>query len=290
MGEVSVIGLGVMGSALARALLRDKHRVTVWNRTNAKAEPLVREGAVLAPSAASAVGASPVVIVCVDSYKVTNQILDTKEVASALAGRVLVQLSTGSPQEARDSESWARKRDADYLDGKISAWPRHIGTPEALITAAGAESAFQRSEPLLKSLAGNVTYLGKQVGLAAAQHLAVTTYLVGTWLGFVHAALICESEGLRVDSFGSELAGSAPVFAAEAKHLGEVIQAGTYENPESSLATDTYAVEAIVRQAREAGINSEFPTFVLGLFKKAMAAGYAEEEAAAVIKVLRGGT
>jgi 3-hydroxyisobutyrate dehydrogenase-like beta-hydroxyacid dehydrogenase len=48
------------------------------------------------------------------------------------------------------------------------------------------------------------------------------------------------------------------------------------------------AFELLAKQAREAGINSEFPTFGLGLFKKAMAAGYGEEEVAALIKVLRG--
>src|SRR5918992_1290306 len=108
--EVSVIGLGAMGSALARALLHNGHRVTVWNRTGAKAEPLVRDGAVLAPSAAAAISASPIVVVCVDDYEVTKKILDTREVAPSLAGRVLVQLSTGSPQDARDCEAWARER------------------------------------------------------------------------------------------------------------------------------------------------------------------------------------
>jgi 3-hydroxyisobutyrate dehydrogenase-like beta-hydroxyacid dehydrogenase len=73
--EVSVIGLGAMGSALVRALLHNGHRVTVWNRTSAKAVPLVRDGAVLAPSAASAVGASPMVLVCVEDYKVTRNII-----------------------------------------------------------------------------------------------------------------------------------------------------------------------------------------------------------------------
>jgi 3-hydroxyisobutyrate dehydrogenase-like beta-hydroxyacid dehydrogenase len=235
------------------------------------------------------VGASPIVIVCVDNYTVTNRILDTKEVASALAGRVLVQLTTGSPREARDGEAWARERGADYLDGKIFAWPRHIGTPDAAIFASGAESAFQRSAPLLRSLAGNLTYLGAQVGAAAALHLAGTSYLAGSWLGFVHGARICESEGLRVDAFGSMLADFAPAFAAEAKHLGEAIQMGMYENPERSLATDAGAVEAILQQAREAKINSEFPTFALGLFGLGVAAGYGEEEPAALIKVLRGG-
>lgn len=62
---VSIISLGVMGSALARALLSNGHRVTVLNRTSGKAEPLVRDGAVLAPGVASAVSASPIVLVCV---------------------------------------------------------------------------------------------------------------------------------------------------------------------------------------------------------------------------------
>jgi len=286
-GAVSMIGLGSMGTALARALLREGHRVTVWNRTSAKAELLVRDGAVLAPSAAVAADASPVVIVCVADYKAARGILNTEEVASGLNGRVLIQLTSGTPQEARESEAWARKHNVDYLDGKILAWPRHIGTPEATIVVSGAKSAFQRSEPVLKSLAGNVTYLGEQVGSASALHQAGTSYLVGNWLGFVHGARILESEGLRVDSFGSMLAGLAPILAAEAKHLGEVVQAEAYENPGSSIATDTGALERIVQQARESQINSEFPTFALRLFQQAMAAGYGEEEVAALIKVLR---
>ena len=102
--EVSVIGLGVMGSALARALLRDGHRVTVWNRTSAKAEPLVRDGAVLAPSAASAVGASPIVSVCVEDYKVTRSILGTK------GGRSLPRWPGAGAVEYRDPPGRARRR------------------------------------------------------------------------------------------------------------------------------------------------------------------------------------
>ena len=65
MNEVTIIGLGAMGSMLARALLQKNYRVTVWNRTIEKAEQLVSAGASLASSVAAAVGASPVTIVCV---------------------------------------------------------------------------------------------------------------------------------------------------------------------------------------------------------------------------------
>jgi 3-hydroxyisobutyrate dehydrogenase-like beta-hydroxyacid dehydrogenase len=287
--EVSVIGLGAMGSALARALLRDGHRVTVWNRTGAKANPLVKDGAVLAPSAASAVGASPVVLVCVEDYQVTRSILGRVEVAPALAGRVLVELSSGTPQQARDAEAWARARGVDYLDGAIMATPSQIGRPDTPVFVSGAATAFRRSEPVLKTLAGNLIYMGESVGSAAAWDLATLSCLFGAIAGFFHGARIFESEGLRVGDLGAMIADISAVLGEMIKHAGKVIQTGTFDRPHSSVKTCTVAFELLVKHAGEAGINSEFPTFGLGLFKKAMAAGYGDEEVAALIKVLRGG-
>ena len=65
--DITVVGLGAMGSALARAQLRAGHKVTVWNRDPHKAEPLAAEGAIAAASCAEAIAASPVVIVCLAS-------------------------------------------------------------------------------------------------------------------------------------------------------------------------------------------------------------------------------
>jgi 3-hydroxyisobutyrate dehydrogenase-like beta-hydroxyacid dehydrogenase len=286
----TVIGLGAMGSALARALLRDGHRVTVWNRTSAKAEPLIKDGAVLAPSAAAAVGASPIVLVCVEDYQVARSILGTEGGAPALAGRVLVELSTGTPhQDARDAETWAQERGVDYLDGAIMATPSQIGRPDTPIFASGAETAFRRSAPVLKTLAGNLMYMGESVSAAAAWDLATLSCLFGAMLGFFHGTRIFESEGLRVGDLGAMVADIAPVLGEMSKHAGAVIQTGTYEKQQSCVKTCTVTAELFVKHAREARINAEFPTFALGLFKKAMAAGYGEEEVAALIKVLRGG-
>jgi len=289
MSEVTVIGLGAMGAALAQALLDKGHRVTVWNRTSAKAESLVRDGAVIAPDAASAVGASPVVVVCVLDYEAAYGILETEEVAPALAGKVLVQLSTGSPQDARDGETWARKRGVDYLDGAILAVPSQMGKAESAIVASGADTAFRSGEPLLQSMAGNVTYLGERVGSAAALDLALLSHLFGALLGFFHGARILEFEGLPVNSLGSMLTDLAPAVGQMVKNEADAIQTEMYENPESSLETCALAMELALKQAREAGINTEFPTFATSLFRQGMAAGYANEKPAALIKVLRGG-
>lgn len=287
MLEASVIGLGTMGSTLARLLLQNGYHVTVWNRTIAKAKSLVQEGAVLAPNAAAAVSASPIVVICVHDYLATNKILDTKEVAAALAGGILIQLSTGSPQEARDSEIWAHERGANYLDGAIQAAPSQMGRPDTPILLSGAETVFHQSEPLLKILGGNLTYLGEQIGSAAAMDLATLSYIYGATLGFFHGARICEAEGFRVDTYGAIVADIAPSFGEFLKHEGTVIQTGDYAISESPLKISVEATERLVKTAQAAQINTEFPTFAAGLFKRAMAAGYGDEEAAALIKVLR---
>src|SRR5574341_2002813 len=98
MSEVSVIGLGNMGSALARVLQQNGCAVTVWNRSPEKAAPLMEMGAVLAPGPAAAITASSIIIVCVTNYVASNRILG--EAAAHLPGKLLVQLTTGSPQDA----------------------------------------------------------------------------------------------------------------------------------------------------------------------------------------------
>lgn len=287
MTEATVIGLGEMGSALAAALLRAGHRVTVWNRTAAKAQPLVQQGAVLAPSAEAAIGASAVVIVCVSNYGATRDILQAGNTAAALRGRTLIQLSTGTPQEARTTQAWAQVQGAAYLDGAILAWPSQIGGAETTILVSGAEAVFRLNSALLRDLAGNLTYMGEAVGQSSTLFSAVLSYMAGRWIGLCHGALICQAEGASVASFGATLASLAPILGAESKHLGEVIESGNYGHPESTLKTAGEDVERLVQQAKEAGISTEVPAFAAALFRRAIDAGHGAEEHAALIKILR---
>jgi 3-hydroxyisobutyrate dehydrogenase-like beta-hydroxyacid dehydrogenase len=278
-----------MGSALARALLRGGNSVTVWNRTRAKAEPLGRDGATLAADPASAVEASPVILICVDNYEVSRAILSAADVRPRLSGRVLVQLSTGSPQEARESERWARDAGAAYLDCAILAYPDQIGTPEAALLAAGERATFERCEPLLRSLAGGLTYAGEQIGAASALDCAAISFLFGALLGALHGSRICEIEGLRVDEFGSMLAELVPVVGGEVKQLTERIHADRYSGSQAALRTYAATAMRLVQQARDSRIDSEFPTYAFEAFQKGMNAGFADEDLDGLIRVLRRG-
>jgi 3-hydroxyisobutyrate dehydrogenase-like beta-hydroxyacid dehydrogenase len=287
MKEASVIGLGTMGATLARLLLRSGYGVTVWNRTSTKADPLLREGAVLAPSAAAAAAASPAVVMCVYDYKAANEILGAQSFDGALSGRVLVHLTTGSPKEARDLERWTRKRSAEYLDGAIQAAPSQMGKPDTPILISGDEDAFRRSEPLLKVLGGNLTYLGADAGAASAMDAATLSYVYGAMLGFIHGARVCEVEGFRVDKYGDIVAAISPSFGEFFRHEGKVIQSGDFTVSESPLKISIEATARLEDLARASGINADFPAFVSDLFQRAAGAGLGDEEAAALIKLLR---
>jgi len=132
-------------------------------------------------------------------------------------------------------------------------------------------------------------FIAGDVGAASALDCAILSYFHEGILGCIHGARICESEGLPVDSFGSMLADLSPVLAGQVKHIGEIIHAGAYENPQASLKTHAAASERLVQQAREGKINSEFPIFATEYFGKGIAAGYQMEELASLIKALREG-
>nr|WP_277401837.1 NAD(P)-binding domain-containing protein [Variovorax sp. RKNM96] len=285
--KVSVLGLGSMGLTIARLYLDQGYKVTVWNRTAEKAEALVAKGAVLARSAAEAMRAAKVVLMCVYDYRAAEAILAMDGVAAAMDGRLLVQLTTGSPNDARDAEAWAHRQGATYLEGAIQAAPDQMGQADTPILMSGAQSVFREAEPFLKVLGGGTVYLGEKASAAAAMDLATLSTIYGTLLGFMHGARIAEHEGFDVAEYGRIVAGIMPTFAGFLQHEGSVIQSGDFKISQSPMRISVEATQRILQTAQEAGINTEFPAFAAGLFKRADAAGLGGEEIGALIKLLR---
>ncbi len=282
MTDITLIGLGAMGSALARAFVKAGHGLTVWNRTPSKMVPLAELGAHAAGSLAKAIEASPLSVVCIDNYELTRRLLAENEVGRSLAGRILIQLSTGSPREARELDAWIRGFDGEYIDGAIMPYPEGIGEESAKLLFAGPRQAWERCHPYLRCLGGDLRYLGENIGGAAALDMALLTHDLCCYLGVIHGANICESEGISAAKY-------AEMFAegSIAREPVEVIHAGRYDDPGATLAVWDGALQRIQNQAADAGINSEVPDFISGFFKRALAAGYGEEDIASVIKVMR---
>jgi 3-hydroxyisobutyrate dehydrogenase-like beta-hydroxyacid dehydrogenase len=284
MTDITVIGLGEMGSALARAFLQKGRSVTVWNRTAAKADALIPLGAIPATHVSHAIAASPIIIVCVSDYRATRAIFDQDQGAMAVADKLIVQLSSGIPSEARALASWADAHRAHYVDGAIFAWPRQIGD-DAVILASGCADALDMALAPLHLL-GDVVPTGQEIGAASALFSGALAYLAGHWIGFAHGARICESEGLTAELLGETLARIAPALGEDNRHMGRVIATGRYTNPESTLQTAGNDIARLVDHAHAAGLPDAFPAFAADLFARAIAAGLGREEHIAIAKLL----
>lgn len=287
MADVTVIGLGEMGSALARAFLAGGKSVTVWNRTPAKAAALEQLGAIPASTVADAVSASPVVVICLSGYAAASSVLGEDGLAEKLDGRLIVQLSSGTPRQVRELDALVVSNGASYLDGAIGAWPRQIGGPEAGLLIVGNEDVFASVEPLLKLLAGGLSYVGPNIGHAKAFSNAGLAYFAAHWIGFSHGAAICEAEGINAGTFGEVMAGMAPFFGEDMRHMGCVIAEDRFGDPEATIKTITSDVGWLVESSHDLKIGAEFPKFAASIFQRARDAGFGAEEPSALIKLLR---
>ncbi|HVE52231.1 MAG TPA: NAD(P)-binding domain-containing protein [Ramlibacter sp.] len=285
--DVTVLGLGRMGSALAGAFLAAGKTVAVWNRSPEKSGALAVLGARRARSIGEAVRASPVLVICVSDYTATMDMLGREGVADMLDGRLIVQLSSGTSGEARMLAAWATARGAVYLDGAISAWPSQIGTPGASILVAGPQGAFDSAAPLLRWLAGGLAHAGPDIGHAKALFSAALAYFAGHWIGFSHGAAVCEAEGIDAGRFGEMMAALSPVFAEDMRHMGQVIATRSFGDPESTIASVGADIARLVDVSREIGIGTAFPGFAAATFQQAVDAGYGALEHCAVVEVLQ---
>jgi 3-hydroxyisobutyrate dehydrogenase-like beta-hydroxyacid dehydrogenase len=128
--RISVLGAGLMGSALVKAFLKQEYRVDIWNRTKSKCEPLAALGARIATTAEDAVTAADIVVVNVNDYVTSNRLLQSDGVVKGLRGKLLVQLTSGSPRQAREMavcEAEGLRLDAytDYLKpvmAQVDGW------------------------------------------------------------------------------------------------------------------------------------------------------------------------
>ena len=286
VGKVTCMGLGLMGSALARCFVRHGHNMTVWNRQPEKRRAF--EGrAKIASTPAEACAASDLIIVCVSTYDASESFLHTPEVAEAAKGKTIVQFTSGSSLDARKAEAWARGRGVHYLDACVLGYPSDVDADNGWFFFSGPRALFDKHASVLKTMSGSVTFVGEPVGCAAALDSALLeTYYMAT-IGLLHAASICRSEGMELDHFFNAVADFVPLIGTTAEVARKQIASGNYKGAEATLDVHVAAQEHIVTVSRANGIDLSVPEFVIDRCKRAIAAGYGPHEISAVYETFR---
>jgi 3-hydroxyisobutyrate dehydrogenase-like beta-hydroxyacid dehydrogenase len=285
MSDVSVIGLGAMGSALAEAFLKSGRSVTVWNRSPAKAEVLVAKGAVAAASVRDAVEASKLVVACLLVYDTVYAALEPAK--DTLAGRTLINLTNGTPAQAREMARWAVTRRAEYLDGGIMAVPPMIGKGEALILYSGTHAAFEAHEQTLRAL-GTARYLGEDAGLAALHDIALLTAMYGLFSGVTHAFALTGSEKVPAEKFLPMLTNWLAAVMTWLPDMARRMDSGDYRSDVvSNLAMQAAAFDNFIVASEGQNVSPELIAPMFQLLKRAVASGYGDADQASLVEMIR---
>ena len=281
--DITFIGLGRMGSALARCFLRSGKSLTVFNRSPDKTAAFEGD-ATIAPSAAQACSQSPLTVMCVSDYASAQSILDDVDVIAALQGRTLVQMSSGSPEDARRSEAWAEQHGIGYLEGAIIAYPAGVGTDGAIVMFSGDETLFEPHRKSLLVLGGRSRYIGRPVGAASTLDCALLEFMYASFAGMFHGAALCEAEGYPVDDFFASLVDMYPLVSGTALVSEPMIKDRAFGGDQASTAVHHAAIVNIQRASADKNTATELPDALVKMFGRPVARGRGLDEAAVVFE------
>ncbi|GAA3392577.1 NAD(P)-dependent oxidoreductase [Cryptosporangium minutisporangium] len=283
--STSFLGLGAMGSALAATTLDAGRRVTVWNRNSDRTRDLGARGAIVADTAAKAIADSEVIVVCLFDHRSVHTVLDP--VATDLSGRTVINLTTTTPEEARELAAWADAHGVTYLDGAIMAVPEMIGGPASAIFYSGTEDAYAAHRDLLDRW-GTSTWFGADAGLASLYDLAMLTGMYTMFAGFLHGAAMVGTAGISATEFAARQAPFLAAMSEQLAGLAAVVDAEDYagEGQQSLQFTDT-ALSALRRASTDQGVADDVLAPVHDLVRRQIAAGFGTHGTARMFEGLR---
>jgi 3-hydroxyisobutyrate dehydrogenase-like beta-hydroxyacid dehydrogenase len=286
--EATIIGLGSMGIKLAQLLVDAQYRVTVWNRTLTKANAL--SGVFVAEDMDTAFAASPVIVMCIYDYQAVKSILYGITDRQLLAGKTIINFTTGNPQEPDEIEAWLHTHQAGYLNGALQVAPDQMGLADTTILLSGNPSVYSEQQATLRVFGGNLKYLGNKASLASAMDLATLSWLYGSYIGLLHGVGLCQKSGLDLHHYRDILGEITPGFTEFFKHQIGVIQNNDFTISQSPLSISVSATKRIHEAAREYGLHTDFLSSISGLLQAADTKGMADKEVASLIELVNPGS
>jgi 3-hydroxyisobutyrate dehydrogenase-like beta-hydroxyacid dehydrogenase len=220
--KIGFLGLGIMGSRMARRLLASGHEVTVWNRHRAKAEPLAAEGASIAATPAEAAhGKDAVVSMLFDNAANEDVLLGSGGALSAMeAGSLHIACSTISVALSERLTAQHASRGLEYVAAPVFGRPNIAAEGKLWIVAAGADDAIAKARPVLGPLSRGISVIGSRPAQAHAVKLAgnflITMMIQSLSETFVFAKANGIAPAMLLETVNSALFQS-PFYAAYGK-------------------------------------------------------------------------
>jgi len=284
--KVAVLGLGIMGSGMARQLLAAGFEVAVWNRSADKAQPLADEGARIAASPADAGNGAAIVIAMLADDAVSRAVWTGEDGALAAMheGAIALDSSTLTGGWVTELAALAEARGVRFLEAPVTGSRDQAAQGALRFLVGGAADVLEAARPVLDAMGSATVHLGP-VGSGATVKLA-NNFLCGVQAASLAEALaLFEKRGLNVEQAVSVLtegAPASPLLKAVSRRMLDRAYDPHFFVP--LMAKDlSYAGEALA----EAGIPSAIAEAARKRFLDAAAAGHGEQDIASIIEPLR---
>lgn len=277
---ISVIGLGLMGTALTLRLRDHGWRVHIWNRTRSRAQPLIDAGAIWTERP---LATTPLVLVSLYSSDVVDEVL-TPWLDDLSAESILVDTTTGSPESSERMAERVAAAGGVYLDAPISGSSEQTRRGEATVMVAGSRSAFDRCEDLWSVLGSRCFHVGRS-GNAARTKLVSNLVLGLNRAAAAEGLLLAEALSLDLATTLRVLRES-PASSRQLETKGPKMIAGDL-SLQARLSQHLKDVRLMLAAASEQGVALRLTDTHRKLLEEAEALGYGEHDNSAIFQAMR---
>lgn len=289
MAHIGFLGAGNMGFGMASRLLGAGHTVTVYNRTESKAAPLVEKGAAFARTPRQAAEHADAIIAMVGDDHASSAVwLGEYGALSAplKPSTMIIECSTLSHDFVLELSEQVRKLHLSYLDCPVTGLPEAAAAGELTLFLGGSHDTVLASQPYLKPLATKQLHFG-EIGTGTAYKLIVNLMGSIQILATAEALVVAEKAGLDLDLVAQAL-GAGGAGSPNVTRLSKLMVLGEHDknvvfNASWRLKDTQYGVDF----SHKMGLHTELGKGAELAFQKTVTAGYADLSESKIIDIIR---
>jgi len=283
--KVGFIGLGSMGHAMARNLIKAGHEVTVYNRTRAKADELARDGAKVAATPAETASSEVIMTMLADDHALEDVLLGAGNLLSKLGPeQIHVSMSTISVELARNLVEAHRRHGTGFVSAPVFGRPEAAEAAKLFVVAAGPKALVDKCDPLFSAMGQKTFVLGEDPSVANVLKLSGNFLIVSTLECLGEAFALVRKYGMDPQQYLDIITNS--FFSAPfQKNYGGIIAQEKYEPAGFSLRLGAKDVRLILAAADAADVPMPVASVLHDRFLTGISRGMGEKDWSAIAQL-----
>ncbi|MFB8790271.1 MAG: NAD(P)-dependent oxidoreductase [Potamolinea sp.] len=274
--KVAFIGTGLMGKPMIEKLLQGGLKVTAYNRTSAKLEPLRELCVEIVQTPQEAIASADCVILMLTNATAIQEVLLSEASRAQLSNRTVIQMSTISPTESKQIHDAVVENGGEYIEAPVLGSIPQVKSGELLVIVGASREQFHKWSELLKHFGKEPMLMGA-VGSASAAKLALNQLIASLTSAFALSLGFVQRQGVEVEQFMGILRQSALYAPTFDKKLRPMLE-GNFANPNfptKHLLKDT---NLFIAEAESLGLNVSSLEGVRKILEITQQLGLSEED------------